>query len=129
MSQPALISVVDDDLSFRQSMRILIRSLGYTVEVFPSAAAFLASPVMPETACLISDLHMPAMTGIQLHRTLVDMGHAIPTILVTAYPDDAVRARALNDGIVCYLRKPLNEDQLMRCMGSALERDDRGKKS
>ena len=89
-----------------------MRSLGYTVEAFPSAADFLASPHVAETACLIADVHMPAMTGIELYRHLLDAGHAIPTILVTAYPNDADRARALNDGVVCYLRKPVDEGYL-----------------
>ena len=81
--------------------------IGYTVEDFPSAADFLASPRLAETACLIADVNMPAMTGIELYRHLIDAGLAIPTIFVTAYPDDVDRIRALNHGVVCYLRKPL----------------------
>ena len=108
MKKP-LVSVVEDDQFFRESMRRLMRSLGYAVEAFPSAADFLASPRLAETACLIADVHMPAMTGIELYGHLVDAGHAIPTILVTAYPNDVDRARALNDGVVCYLRKPIDE--------------------
>jgi FixJ family two-component response regulator len=97
-----------------------MRSLGYTVEAFPSAADFLASPRLAETACLIADVHMPVMSGIELCRRLIDAGHAIPTILVTAYPNDADRARALDDGVVCYLRKPVNEQRLLRCLQAAL---------
>ena len=67
-------------------------ALGYTVEAFPSAADFLASPLLPQTACLVSDVQMPGMTGVELHRHLIDAGYAIPTILVTAYPDEAVRS-------------------------------------
>ena len=114
MSNASLVSVVEDDQFFRESMRRLMRSLGYSVEAFPSAADFLASPRLVETACLIADVHMPAMTGLELYRHLIDAGYAIPTILVTAYPDDDVRARALNDGVVCYLRKPIDEKHLMR---------------
>ena len=120
MPKASLVSVVEDDQFFRESMRRLMRSLGYTVEAFPSAADFLASPRLVETACLIADVHMPAMTGIELYRHLIDTGHAIPTILVTAYPDDDVRTRALNDGVVCYLRKPVDEKHLMRCLRAAL---------
>ena len=69
MTKKLLVSVVDDDRFFRESMRRLMRSLGYTVEAFPSAADFLASPRLAETACLIADVHMPAMTGIELYRT------------------------------------------------------------
>ena len=116
MPKASLVSVVEDDQFFRESMRRLMRSLGYSVEAFPSAADFLASPRLVETACLIADVHMPAMTGLELHRRLIDAGYAIPTILVTAYPDEDVRARALNDGVVCYLRKPVDEKRLMRCV-------------
>jgi len=97
-----------------------MRSLGYTVEAFPSAADFLASPRLNETACLIADVHMPAMTGIELYRHLIDAGRAIPTILVTAYPNDVDQARALNDGVICYLRKPVDEQHLSRCLRAAL---------
>ncbi|PWT75864.1 MAG: response regulator [Proteobacteria bacterium] len=115
-----LVSVVEDDRFFRESMDRLMRSLGYTVEAFPSAADFLASPRLSETACLIADIHMPAMTGIELYRHLIDTGRAIPTILVTAYPNDDDRARVLNDGVVCYLRKPVDEQHLTRCLRAAL---------
>ena len=120
MPSASLVSVVEDDQYFRESLRRLMRSLGYSVEAFPSAADFLASPRLVETACLIADVHMPAMTGLELHRRLIDAGYAIPTILVTAYPDDDVRARALKDGVVCYLRKPVDETHLMRCLRGAL---------
>jgi FixJ family two-component response regulator len=123
MPQGSLISVVEDDLSFRESLKRLLRSLGYTVVAFPAAADFVTSPHLVETACLIADVHMPVMTGDELYRHLLDAGHAIPTILVTAYPDDVVRTRALNGGVVCYLHKPLDESQLMRCLRSALETD------
>jgi FixJ family two-component response regulator len=119
MLKTSLVSVVEDDQFFRESMRRLMRSLGYTVEAFPSAADFLASPRLVETACLIADVHMPAMTGLELYRHLIAAGYPIPTILVTAYPDDDVRARALNDGVVCYLRKPVDEKHLMRCLRAA----------
>jgi FixJ family two-component response regulator len=123
MANASLVSIVEDDQFFRESMRRLMRSLGFSVEIFPSAADFLASPRLVETACLIADVHMPAMTGLELHRRLIDMGHAIPTILVTAYPDNDVRARVLNDGVVCYLRKPVDEKHLMRCLHTALHSD------
>jgi hypothetical protein len=84
MSKPSLVSVVEDDRFFRESMKRLIRSRGYKVEVFPSAADFLGSSYLGETACLIADVHMPAMTGVELYRRLIDLGYAIPTILVTA---------------------------------------------
>jgi FixJ family two-component response regulator len=120
MPKRSLVSVVEDDQFFRESMKRLMRSLGYRVEAFASAADLLASPRLSETACLIADVNMPAMTGSELYRHLSDSGHAIPTILVTAYPNDVERARALNDGVVCYLRKPLDEEHLKRCLHAAL---------
>ena len=115
-----LVSVVEDDRFFREFMRRLMRSLGYMVDAFSSPAEFLASPRLGETACLIADVHMPAMTGIELHRHLVETGRQIPTILVTAYPNDVDRARALGDGVVCYLRKPIDEQHLSQCLRTAL---------
>jgi FixJ family two-component response regulator len=120
MPKESFVSVVEDDQYFRESMRRLMRSLGYNVEAFSSAADFLASPRLIETTCLIADVHMPAMTGIELHRHLIDAGRAIPTILVTAYPNDVDRIRALNDGVVCYLHKPVDEQHLKRCLRAAL---------
>ena len=120
MPRALLVSVVEDDLSFRESMRRLMRSLGYPVEVFSSAADFLASPRLPETACLIADVQMPAMSGLQLHRSLIDTGSAIPTILVTAYPNEIDRVRALSDGVACYLGKPIDETLLRQCLREAL---------
>ena len=120
MSNRTLISIVDDDEPFRESMRKLVMLLGYTVEAFSSAADFLASRLLPETACLIADVNMPGMTGIELHGHLVDAGYAIPTILVTAYPDEVVRDQALRDGVVCYLSKPVDDNHLERCLHSAL---------
>jgi FixJ family two-component response regulator len=124
MPKASLVSVVEDDQFFRESMRRLMRSLGYSVEAFPSAADFLASPRLVETACLIADVHMPAMTGLELHGHLIDAGHAIPTILVTAYPEEDVRARALRDGVVCYLRKPIDEEDLVQCLRAALQSEN-----
>ena len=116
----SLISIVDDDQPFRDSMKKLMTSLGYTVEAFPSAATFLASPQLAQTACLVADVNMPGMTGPELHRHLVTAGHAIPTILITAYPDDGVRNGALRNGVRCYLCKPVDDQDLEACVRSAL---------
>ena len=120
MSKLTLISIVEDDQPFRDSMTKLMTALGYAVEAFPSAANFLASPLLPQTACLVADVNMPGMTGPELHRHLVKQGYAIPTILVTAYPDDTVRTRALNDGVLCYLSKPVDDHHLEECLRVAL---------
>ena len=113
----------DDDEPHRESMRKLIILLGYTVEAFPSAADFLGSRLLPETAGLIADVRMPGMTGVELHRHSVDAGYAIPTILVTAYPDEVVGDRAPRVGVVCYLSKPVDDNHLERCVRSALQPD------
>jgi FixJ family two-component response regulator len=116
------ISVVDDDPCFLDSMRRLLKSLDYAVAVYPSAAAFLSSPKLAVTACLVADVHMPAMTGIELYKHLIDTGRAIPTILVTAYPNDCVREHMLTLGVECYLPKPFVETDLINCLRSAVAR-------
>lgn len=117
----SLISIVDDDEDYRAAMALLARSLGFAVETFSSAAEFLASPCLLQTACLIADINMPGMTGVELHRRLVKGGHAIPTILITAYPDDAVRTRAIADGVTAYLTKPCSDAALFGLVRSALK--------
>jgi len=124
MLNRALISIVDDDRFFRESMGRFMRSLGYAVEVFSSATDFLASPRLSETACLIADVHMPAMTGLELYRRLIQAGHSIPTIIVTAYPNDVDRVRAMSDGVISYLSKPVDEQHLMRCLRTAVTSGD-----
>jgi FixJ family two-component response regulator len=122
LSERSLISIVDDDHAFGDSMRRLLKSLGYAVAVFPSAAEFLASPKLAVTACLVADVHMPAMTGVELYGYLIETGHPIPTILVTAYPDDSEQKCMLTQGVECYLRKPLEEADLIGCLRSAFAR-------
>jgi FixJ family two-component response regulator len=121
LSDQPLISIVDDDWSFRDSLRRLLKSFGYVVKVFPSAADFLASADVGKTDCLIADINMPEITGVELHRRLIDTGYAIPTILITAYSDEAVRLQALNDGVVGYLKKPCEESDLIHGIRIALE--------
>jgi FixJ family two-component response regulator len=116
----ALISIVDDDESVREAVEGLIESLGLRVRVFHSAIEFLACPEIGETSCMITDIHMPHMSGLDLCRRLGELGHSIPTILITAYPNDAVRDRVLAAGVVGYLVKPFDDDALIRCVRSAL---------
>ena len=121
-----LISIVDDDEPFREAMTSLMKSLGFEVEAFSSAEAFLRSPRLGSTSCLIADVHMPTMTGIDLHRQLVTSGRTIPVILITAYPDDNVRARALAAGVICYLRKTFDDDAFLGFVRSALAQAEPG---
>jgi FixJ family two-component response regulator len=116
-----LIAIVDDDEFFRASMEELMESHGYSVEAFPSAADFLASRCLAEIACLIADIHMPAMTGLELYARLIQEGRTIPTILVTAYPDEPTCSRALRDGIVSYFPKPFDDNDLMDSVRRAVE--------
>jgi FixJ family two-component response regulator len=115
------ISIVDDDESVREAMAGLMKSHGYRVETFDSGASFLSSDHRSRTDCLIADVQMPGMTGLELHSQLVAAGEPIPTILITAHPDNRVRARALKAGVLCYLAKPFSEDDLIGCIRTAIE--------
>ncbi|HKF12106.1 MAG TPA: response regulator [Xanthobacteraceae bacterium] len=126
MPAKTLISIIDDDEDFREALQGLMTSMGFTVEAFSSALDFLERTNISDTSCLITDVHMPRMTGIELHRRLIDSGYLIPTILITAYPDESVRIRAMADGIIGYLTKPCDADELLRCVSTALERAERG---
>jgi FixJ family two-component response regulator len=117
-----LVSIVDDDEFFRDSMRKLVTLLGYPVKSFSSGADFLASGLLSETGCVVADVHMPGMTGIELHKRLIGSGHTIPTILITAYPDPIVREQVLKDGVACYLSKRVDDRELEQCLRTALER-------
>jgi FixJ family two-component response regulator len=115
------ISIVDDDESVREAMAGLMKSHGYLVETFDSGASFLSSDYRSRTDCLIADVQMPGMTGLELHSELVASGDPIPTILITAHPDDRTRARALKAGVLGYLTKPFSEDDLLRHIRTAIE--------
>ena len=121
-----LISIIDDDESVREALQGLVTSMGFRVEAFSSALDFLGRANIRDTSCLIVDVHMPRMTGIELHRRLVESGYAIPTILITAYPDESVRLRAMADGVIGYLTKPCDSEELLACVSSALKRAERG---
>jgi FixJ family two-component response regulator len=120
----SVISIVDDDESMREAAKGLMRSLGYNAVAFPSAEAFLRSRQLSRTTCLIADFNMPGMTGLDLCRRLSSSGTPIPTILITAYPDDRARDSALKAGVVCYLTKPFDESDLLSCIQLALATDE-----
>ena len=106
----------------------LVRALGYSAVAFPSAAEFLNSKRRHGAACLITDVQMPGMTGPELHERLVACGEPIPTILITAYPNERVRARVLQAGVKGYLTKPFAENDLLACIDSALHTDAAGER-
>ena len=120
MSNLSLISVVDDDASVRESLRCLIRSVGFAVEVFASAEEFLKSDHLHKTRCLILDVRMPGMNGLELQRRLAASHREIPVIFITAHGDGAARSQALKDGAVDYLLKPFSEDALLHAIDAAL---------
>jgi FixJ family two-component response regulator len=118
-----VVSIVDDDESIRIGTMRLVRSLGFVAHAFPSAHAFLQSDKLPETSCLISDIQMPEMNGIQLHDALCARGHEIPIIFITAFPDAKARAQASVRGAVGFLCKPFEGEELSRCLEAALKND------
>ena len=123
-----LISIIDDDESMREAIKGLVKSMGYTVETVASAQEFLSSRRVRRTSCLITDMQMPGMTGFELYQHLSTSGKPIPTILITAYPDNGVRERALAAGVVGYLSKPFAEDDLLVCIRSALTHAGSGRR-
>lgn len=123
-----LISIIDDDEAMREAIKGLVKSMGYTVEAVASAQEFLSSRRVRRTSCLITDMQMPGMTGLELYQHLSTSGKPIPTILITAYPDNGVRERALAAGVVGYLSKPFEEDDLLVCIRSALTHAGSGRR-
>ena len=117
----SVISIVDDDASVREGTMDLLSSMGFAAEAFESASDFLNSNRLYNTSCLIADVQMPGMTGIELHNHLVGSGNLIPTILITAFPNYRDRTRALKNGVRCYLTKPFNENELLDCIRGALK--------
>ncbi|WP_298885412.1 response regulator [uncultured Bradyrhizobium sp.] len=122
MSNEIRISIIDDDDQSRAALTGLMQAMGFDVASFPSAADFLATPNFCHASCLIVDVHMPQMTGVELHSFLTGSGYDLPTILITAYPDDSARVQALRQGVVCYLAKPIYDEDLLGCVQSALQR-------
>jgi FixJ family two-component response regulator len=115
-----LIAIVDDDESVCIGMTSLVRSLGYEVQTFGSAEDFLQSQERAGTACLISDVQMPGLGGLELQRILAAEGSRLPIIFITAYPDADVRQRALHGGALCFLSKPFDGSDLVQCLENAL---------
>jgi FixJ family two-component response regulator len=120
-----VISIVDDDPSVREGTMDLLNSMGFAAEAFERANDFLNSNRLHSTSCLIADVQMPGMTGLELHNRLVGSGNVIPTILITAFANDRDRTRALQSGVRCYLTKPFNENELLACIREALKTDGR----
>lgn len=120
MPEAPLVAIVDDDSSMREATSNFLQAAGLCTVIFADARSFLESAQRRSTVCLITDVRMPGITGFELHQKLVADGGAIPTVLITAYLDDAVRARARDAGMVCCLAKPFAPEELLGCVLNAL---------
>ena len=121
MSTVSVISVVDDDASVRAATSKFLKSHGYSVQAFSSAEHFLESGRLNDTSCVIADLQMPGMSGLELLTMMRAQRYAVPFIFITAFPDEATRARTLRAGPICFLSKPFAGPTLINCLGAALE--------
>ena len=117
-----MISIIDDDESVREATGGLVRSLGYDAATFASAEEFLQSDRLHQTLCLITDVQMPGLNGIELQGRLAAAGHYMPIIFVTAFPEERIRARALEAGACGFLSKPFSDESLIGYLDRALER-------
>jgi FixJ family two-component response regulator len=120
LSKAHVISIIDDDPSVREATQSLVRSLGHNAQVFSSAEEYLQSGGAFNSACLITDLHMPGMSGVDLQDRLIAEGRRVPIIFVTAYFEERVRARVMDAGALGFLRKPFSDESLIECLDKAL---------
>ena len=121
MPKGPLVAIVDDDESMRDTVKDLLESAGFAAVTFASALDLLKSRRLSRIACLIADMRMGEMTGLELHQHLLASNRPIPTILMTAYPDERTRAQAIKADVLCYLVKPFVADELLTCVRSALQ--------
>ncbi|MFT3730284.1 MAG: response regulator [Hyphomicrobium sp.] len=124
MSRNLTISIIDDDEPVRAAIENLVRSLGFGATTFASAEEFLNSSGMKETSCVITDVNMPGMTGIELQSHLIAHGFDLPMIFITAYPEERTRQRVDAAGAVGFLSKPFDGGAMVRCIDKALRRSD-----
>jgi FixJ family two-component response regulator len=120
LAKAPVISIVDDDNLMLDMMYSFVRSLGFEPYGFASAEQFLQSPRLSETSCLISDVHMPTMSGLELQDALIAEGRRIPIIFLTAFPDKTLEARAMEAGAICFLSKPFVEEELIQYIDKAI---------
>ena len=126
LSTLPLVAIIDDDASVRATTDSLVRSLGYIVNTFASAEEFLRSNRLDDLSCVIADVQMPGMSGVELQAHLLAQGSHVPFIFFTAFPDERVRAQALRAGAICYLTKPFDADSLIQGLQAALKKHDGG---
>lgn len=124
MSNLPLVAIIDDDESVRATTDSLVRSLGYMVYTFASAEEFLRSNRIDDLSCVIADVQMPGMSGVELQEYLLTQGNRVPFIFFTAFPDERIRAQAVKAGAICYLTKPFDGDSLVQGLQAALNKQD-----
>jgi len=116
-----IISIIDDDESMRCAVKSLVTSLGFGAYTFASAEKFLQSPRLDDTSCLITDLQMPGLSGVELQKLLAAQGRRMPIIFMTAFPEERMRARAMEAGALGFLSKPFESETLIKLIGKAIE--------
>ena len=121
MPRTPLVAIVDDDRSIRETTKDLLESAGPYAATFASAEDLLDSELLPRISCTVADMRMSGMSGLALHEHLLAAGRPIPTILMTAYPDESARARAIEVGVVAYLAKPFTDEELLGCISAAVD--------
>ena len=122
MSERPLIAIVDDDMSIRNATQDLLRAAGFTAATFSNATSLLDSPIRSDIDCLVADMRMPGMSGLELHEHLAGSGAGIPTIIITAHPGELTPERIQKSGVTCFLIKPFAPDELLECVRKALGR-------
>ena len=120
MARAPLISVVDDDLSVREATASLLEAHGYTTAAFASGEEFLSSELLKDTSCLVTDVRMTGLSGVEVQQRLREAGHSVPIIFMTAHPEKHIFAAAMKGGARGYLTKPVSEQQLISCLEGAL---------
>jgi FixJ family two-component response regulator len=126
LSTLPLVAIIDDDASVRATTDSLVRSLGCVANTFASAEEFLRSNRLDDLSCVLADVQMPGMSGVELQAHLLAQGSHVPFIFFTAFPDERVRAQALRAGAICYLTKPFDADSLIQGLQAALKKHDGG---
>jgi FixJ family two-component response regulator len=126
LSTLSVISVIDDDASVRTATDNLLSSHGYLVHTFASAEAFLQSARLNDSSCIVTDVQMPPMSGLDLLTHMRSRGYTVPFIFITAFPEESVRARALKAGAICFLAKPFAAPALINCVEAAVNRNHGG---
>jgi FixJ family two-component response regulator len=120
MAERPLVAIVDDDKSIRDATSDLLKASGFTPVAFEDAESFLEWPGRVGVACLIADMHMPGMSGLELYESLIASGESIPTLIITAHPEEPSRSRAGRAGVRAYLVKPFGPDELLDGLSAAL---------